>query len=280
MGASVSAAEMNGPEVLAFDGDPHVQLGRLRTRVAELEESNSALRRSNRDLEGFAFAASHDLQEPLRMIATYAQLLAKKCDGLLDQDSAMFVGNIVDGATRMRELLAGLLAYMELTAQPEAVTGAVDLNQVVDTAKQNLKASIDENCAVITRDELPPLKAHARDFVCLFQNLIANGIKYRSAAPPRIHISAYRDGDELRFAVSDNGIGIEPKFHKEVFEPFKRLHSREVPGAGLGLAICQRVVDRYAGRIWVESNAGHGATFLFTVPDAADLPPKNSTSQN
>lgn len=263
----VSAAKTNSLDALAVESEMRAQVQKLTARIAELERSNLVLRRSNQDLERLAFAASHDLQEPLRMISTYAQLLANKYRGLLDEDSAMFVGNIVDGASQMRDVLADLLAYTDLSVRAETVSDPVDLNHVVEVVQRSLQASIDETCAVITRDELPHLSGYERDFVSLFQNLISNAIKYRSGAPPHIAISVQRGEGEFTFAVSDNGAGIEPRFHKEIFEPFKRLHSRMAPGTGLGLAICQRVVDRYGGRIWVESNVGHGAMFLFTIPD-------------
>ncbi len=251
----------------ALESELRVEIDRLTCRNAELEQSNAALARSNEELERFAFVASHDLQEPLRMITTYAQLLAKKYHGLLDQDAGLFVGTIVDGATRMRDLLADLLAYTDLAGRPHKWTEAVDLNVVVETVKQNLQASIDESGAVVSNDSLPILSAHASHFIPLFQNLIVNAIKYRSERPPRIHISAQTDDGQLRFAVSDNGIGIDPKHHEQIFDAFKRLHDKDIPGTGIGLAICKRVVERYGGRIWVESRTGEGATFLFILPD-------------
>ncbi len=145
----------------------------------------------------------------------------------------------------------------------------VDLNAVIENVRQNLKASIDESGAQITSDRLPQLRAYRAHFEPLFQNLIGNAIKYRSAQPLRIHISVQEVEGELRFTVSDNGIGIDPEYHKQIFEVFRRLHGRKIPGTGVGLAICQRVVERYGGRIWVESEAGQGAAFLFTLPHVA-----------
>jgi hypothetical protein len=213
--------------------------------------------------------ASHDLQEPLRTITTYAQLLARESPGQPESDAATFVYNIVDATKRMRQLLADLLTYSQLGARRDYPVEAVDLNFVLESVKQNLKVAIDESGAVITADRLPTLAASAAHVIPLFQNLIANAIKYRSEQLPRIHISVQETDGQLRFAVTDNGIGIEPEYHERIFEVFKRLHGRKIPGTGVGLAICQRVVERYGGRIWVESQAGQGATFLFTLPDVA-----------
>ena len=237
----------------------------------ELLASNEALSRSNEALERFAFIASHDLQEPLRMITAYSQLLVKAFPGELDKDVAMFVDNITGGTKRMRTLLADLLAYTEINLGPAepAEAEAVDLNLVIENVRQNLKPSIDESGAVITSDPLPTLAAYPVHFVPLFQNLVGNAIKYRSESPPRIHISVQKTEGQFRFAVADNGIGIDPEYHEKIFEVFKRLHGKTIPGTGVGLAICQRVVERYGGRIWVESQAGQGATFLFTFPAVA-----------
>jgi len=265
----VSAAKTNSLEARSVDLDLRLEIERLTRRNVDLEQSNAALARSNEDLERFAFVASHDLQEPLRMITTYAQLLAQKYDGLLDQDAALFVGNIVDGSTHMRDLLADLLGYTELATRPLGPAEAVDLNAVLETVKQNLKALIDESEAVLTADPLPVVSGHPSHFIPLFQNLVANAIRYRGECPPRIHIAVQSMGNQIRFAVSDNGIGIAPEHHLQIFEPFKRLHGKNIPGTGIGLAICKRVVERYGGRIWVESKAGEGATFLFSLPVSA-----------
>jgi light-regulated signal transduction histidine kinase (bacteriophytochrome) len=200
------------------------------------------------------------------MITAYSQLLIKSYPGQFDSEASIFVGNIVDGTTRMRDLLADLLVYTEIRSRDEQPLEVVDLNVVVENVRQNLKASMDESGAVVTSDRLPVLRAYAAHFQPLFQNLIGNAIKYRSAQPPRVHVSVQEADGELRFSVSDNGMGIDPEYHKRIFEVFRRLHGRKIPGSGVGLAICQRVVERYGGRIWVESQAGQGATFLFTAP--------------
>ncbi|MFN7999041.1 MAG: PAS domain-containing protein [Bryobacteraceae bacterium] len=233
---------------------------------ADLQKTNERLARSNQDLERFAFAASHDLQEPLRMIATYAQLLVRTYPDRFDGDAAQFVRNIVESATRMRGLLADLLAYSEIGEDGDEPAGTVDLNDALETAKANLKVSIEETGALIVSDPLPVVSGRAGHFVQLFQNLVGNAIKYRSESAPRVRVSCERTGAEYRFGVADNGIGIDPEYHKQIFTIFKRLHGKKIPGTGIGLAICQRVVERHHGRIWVESQAGLGATFYFTLP--------------
>jgi signal transduction histidine kinase len=239
----------------------------LTKALAELQQSNQSLARSNQDLERFAFIASHDLQEPLRMITLYSQLLVKRYPEGLDGHSSVFIANIKEGTARMRALISDLLAYAEIGAGREGPVESVDLNQIVDQVKFNLKVAIEETEAEITSTGLPKIRAHEAHVLPLFQNLISNALKYRSDAPPRISIFAENTGGELRLAVRDNGIGIDPQYHASVFVAFKRLHPHhKIPGTGIGLVICARVVERYGGRIWVESRAGEGATFWFTLP--------------
>ncbi len=264
------SGRITGASVISRDITDQVRAAdRLAQLNADLQRSNQVLALTNQDLERFAFIASHDLQEPLRMITAYSQLLIKSYPGQFDSQAGIFVENIVDGTTRMRELLSDLLAYTEIRGRDEESPEVVDLNVVIDDVRQNLKASIDESGAEVTSDHLPLLRVHRAHFQSLFQNLIGNAIKYRSAQPPRIHVSAQEVEGEMRFSVSDNGIGIDPEYHQQIFEVFRRLHSRKIPGTGVGLAICQRVVERYGGRIWVESHAGQGAAFLFTLPNVA-----------
>jgi PAS domain S-box-containing protein len=240
---------------------------RLAGLNADLKRSNERLARSNEDLERFAFVASHDFQEPLRTIAVYSQLLVRSYSGQLDPKAAEFVSNIVVGTQRIRELLADLLAYTEVGVKQEDTLQPVNLNVVLDKVKETLSASIAESGATIIAGDLPVVNVFEGHFISLFQNLIANAIKYRSpAAPPIINISVTASNGDLQFAVADNGVGIAPEFHEKVFVAFKRLHGKQIPGTGIGLAICQRVVERYGGRIWVQSEAGNGATFLFTLP--------------
>jgi light-regulated signal transduction histidine kinase (bacteriophytochrome) len=175
----------------------------------------------------------------------------------------------LEGTARMRELIADLLAYTRIRGegadQESLVT--VDLNRVIETVTLNLKASIDDTGTVITSDVLPTIRAHTSRMVALFQNLIGNAIKYRSEKPPHVSIGVEEVEGQLRFSVRDNGIGIDPKYHKDIFVAFKRLHGGLIPGTGIGLAICQRVVERYGGRIWVESQIREGSTFYFTLAD-------------
>ena len=237
------------------------------TDVTELREAQEQLRRANEDLTQFAFAASHDLKEPLRMITSYSQLLVSGYRGKLDGEAELCVGFIVDGTRRMRELLDDLLTYTSVTNVNEKA-GALDLDQVFQEVNQSLKAAIEESGAVITSDPLPIVSGNRAHFVQLFQNLIGNAIKYRAERPLRIRVSAQRSDGQWRFSVADNGIGIAPQHHEKIFGVFKRLHGKHIPGTGIGLAICQRVVERYHGRIWVESAADRGATFYFTLPVA------------
>jgi PAS domain S-box-containing protein len=263
-----SLGRITGASMIARDITEQVRsVERLAQLNADLQRSNENLKRSNEDLERFAFVASHDLQEPLRMISVYSQLLLKAHSGEFDPQAQIYVDNIVGSTKRMRELLADLLAYAEIGARVDEPLEAVDLNIVVEKVLQNLQASIDETNALITVDRLPTLCAFHGHFIPLFQNLIGNSIKYRSERPPRIDISFEKGASQLRLAVADNGIGIAPEYHRKIFGPFKRLHGKDIAGTGIGLAICQRVVERYGGRIWVESEAGQGSRFIFTLPE-------------
>ncbi|MHB8734034.1 MAG: PAS domain S-box protein [Terriglobales bacterium] len=241
------------------------------TEIQEEKETEAELRRANEDLNQFAFAASHDLQEPLRMITSYSQLLVKGHRGQLDDESTLCKRYIEEGTRRMRELLADLLSYTEAAGDKQDLAQSVDLNRVMEKATQNLHKAIEESGAVITRIDLPSVYGHEVHFIQLFQNLIGNAIKYRAEREPRIHVDAERRNDEWRFAVTDNGIGIAPEYHQKIFGVFKRLHGPKIPGTGIGLAICQRVAARYNGRLWVESQPDQGATFYFTLPMATGV---------
>ena len=200
------------------------------------------------------------------MVTSYAQLLLQSCGPQLGEESAVCVKFIEDGTERMRELLSDLLAYTQVAPRGEQAVEAVDFNLVLESAAMNLRAAIDESGAVVTSDPLPVILGERGHFVQLLQNLIGNGIKYHGSSPPRIHVSAKKSNLDWRFAVKDNGIGIDREYHEMIFGVFKRLHGKAIPGTGIGLAICQRVVERYGGRIWVESKPGNGATFYFTLP--------------
>ena len=200
------------------------------------------------------------------MITNYSQLLIEGHQGRLDGEAQLCVDFMTKGATQMRELLANLLTYTQAGADRWEPDEFIDLNAIFEEVKRNLKLAVEESGAVVTSDDLPTVHGHDARFVQLFQNLISNAIKYRGKLPPRIHVSAeYRDA-EWRFGVADNGIGIEAEYYLTIFGVFKRLHGSAIPGSGIGLAICQRVVERYGGRIWVESEVGQGTTFYFTLP--------------
>ena len=200
------------------------------------------------------------------MIATYSQLLLKGYRGQLEGEAGLCVQNIADGTNRMRDLLADLLAYAQLTMDGRESSEVADLGAVYEGALHNLKAAVQENGAIVTCDPLPIVPGREAHLIQLFQNLIANSIKYRSDCPPRIHVAAEKQEGRWRFGVSDNGIGIDPLYQQQIFGVFKRLHGKQIPGTGIGLAICQRVVERGGGRIWVESQPNRGATFYFTLP--------------
>ena len=222
---------------------------------------------ANRDLKHFAYAASHDLQEPLRMVTSYTQLLAKHYAGKTDPLAEQFIAYAVGGAQRMEKLLNGLREYWSINEENVVHEEVVDCNRIVEMAMANLEDRIEQSGAVVTQDHLPSVRAESVPLELLFQNLIGNALKYvRKGEAPRIHIAAKQSGAQWQFSVRDNGIGIEAKFLSTIFTPFKRLHGAAYTGSGLGLAICERIVERYNGRIWAESTYGRGSTFHFTMP--------------
>ena len=236
-------------------------------RLAEdLARHAEKLARSNAELERFAYVASHDLQEPLRMVASFTQLLSKKYSGKLDETADRYIEFAVDGAKRMQQLIVDLLAFSRVNSK-ELDLRQTNCEAVVQTALQNLSAAMEESGAAIERDPLPVLTADAGQLGQLFQNLIGNAIKFRGQAPLRIHIAAADRGPDWLFSIQDNGIGIDPRYSDRIFQIFQRLHTRaEYPGTGIGLAVCQKVVERHGGKIWVESEPGAGSTFRFTIP--------------
>ncbi len=239
----------------------------LRVSEAELRKAVADLERSNGDLEQFAYVASHDLQEPLRMVSNYTQLLARRYAGRLDADADDFINFAVDGATRMQALIEDLLQYSRVgtRGKPLAVT---DSTAVLERALRGLTLAIEDSGATVTSDPLPTVMADDIQLERVLRNLVENAMKFRSVEPPRIHVSAAEQEDGMwRFSVHDNGLGIDAQYHERIFVIFQRLHGRgEYPGSGIGLAISRRIVERHGGRIWVESEAGKGSTFYFTMP--------------
>jgi signal transduction histidine kinase len=246
---------------------------KLQTEVQEREQAEAAqselareLARSNAELEQMAYVASHDLQEPLRMVASYLQLLERKYEGQLDAEAHEFIAFAVDGAKRMQALINDLLSYSRAGAA--LASEPTESARALDTAVASLRMLIAETGTRIERGRLPRVMAAPASLTQLFQNLIANAIKFRRKEAPRIAIWAEPDGEFWRFAVQDNGIGVAPEYHERIFVMFQRLHRRsEYPGTGIGLAICKKIVERHGGRIWLESALGEGATFRFTLKD-------------
>jgi len=237
--------------------------------VTERKRAETELRELNQDLEQFAYSASHDLNEPLRNISLYAQMLAKRFATETDPQADMFLAGITEGASRMEKLLRDLLTYTEVLkirqSQPPPVL--VNSGKVLASVTHDFQKLIKETGATVTAGNLPSVPMVESHLRRLFQNLISNAIKYRGNEPPCVHIAAARQEQNWLFSVADNGIGIEPRYHDQIFGLFKRLHPRSVhSGSGLGLAICKRIVERYGGRIWAESEFGAGATFFFTLP--------------
>ena len=247
------------------------ELGREKNDLVEarqkLEESVAELGRSNADLQQFAYVASHDLQEPLRMVSSYTQLIARRYKGKLDADADEFIAFAVDGANRMQRLILDLLAYSRVnTAGRQFEPTAMET--VLKAALNNLTNAVKESQAVITHDPLPAVMGDDKQLAQLFQNLLSNAVKFGGAQPPRIHISAKQADGEWLFSVRDHGIGIDPQYADRIFVIFQRLHTREeYPGTGIGLAICKKIIERHGGHMWVESELGKGATFYFTLRD-------------
>jgi PAS domain S-box-containing protein len=236
----------------------------------ERERLLEDLKKSNKELEQFAYIASHDLQEPLRMVSSYVQLISRRYKDRLDKDADEFIGYVVNGTSHMQTLLDDLLAYSRVGAsgKPFALT---DLNSVLDMTTVNLKKLIDDSHAEIKHGSLPAVYADSVQMVQVFQNLIGNAIKFRSNAPPHVKITVNLEDNEWVFCFSDNGIGIDPKYFDRIFNIFKRIHSRDkFDGTGIGLAICKKIVERHGGRLWVESEPGKGSTFYFTLPASVE----------
>jgi len=252
-------------------------LARAQEAESKLTRQAVDLRRSNEELEQFAYVASHDLKEPLRMVTSYVQLLSRRYKGKLDKDADEFIGFAVEGVDRMRALIDDLLKYSRVGTRREPFT-LTDCGATLDVVRSNLEVAIAESGARIDVGPLPIIMADGRQLEQLFQNLLANAIKFRGERAPEIQVSAQRCNDGhppgWQFTVRDNGIGLDPRFAEKIFLIFQRLHQRgEYPGTGIGLAVCKKIVAGHGGAIWVESQPGAGATFHFTVADHIDNQP-------
>ncbi|HEX4810516.1 MAG TPA: ATP-binding protein, partial [Bryobacteraceae bacterium] len=239
------------------------------TDIDERKQSESALRQANEDLSQFAYSASHDLQEPLRNVIMFTQLFARRNTGRFDPDSEEMIQLVVDSAKRMEDLMRDLLLYVRAGSMPMATeTKPIDFRQALDKALANLHTAISSAGAVVEVDgELPKLPIEEVHLTQLFQNIIGNSLKYRGNEPPRVRVSAALRNGEWVISIGDNGIGIDPHYAHQIFGLFKRLHGAgQYPGTGIGLAICQKILERYGGRIWVDSEINHGAQFSFAIP--------------
>ncbi|MEQ8785489.1 MAG: ATP-binding protein [Pirellulaceae bacterium] len=232
----------------------------------KLERYTEELARSNRDLEQFAYAASHDLQEPLRLVASYCELIQRRHAAQLDEEGSEFLTYALEGAQRMQQLIDSLLDYSRVGSRAQSVE-MVDVNEVLRDVLANLELVLEESGGRVTYDKLPTLPADRTQLLQLLQNLISNALKFRSERPPRVVVQAVRQGELWHFAVIDNGIGVDARHVDAVFEIFRRLHGREqYPGTGIGLALCKRIVERHGGKIWLKSQLGKGSAFHFTLP--------------
>lgn len=244
----------------------------LQAEIVERKQAEKEIKRyaadlkiSNDELQQFAYVASHDLQEPLRMISSYLQLIEYRYKDKLDKDADEFIAYAVDGAKRLQDLIDGLLEYSRVGTKGKSFE-LVDCGFILEQALINLKVAIEESGALITHDPLPTVMADSTQIVQLFQNLIGNAINFCGKETLRVHISAELKENERVFSLKDNGIGIESQYKERIFNIFQRLHGREYSGTGIGLSICKRIAERHGGRIWVESEPGKGSTFYFTIP--------------
>ncbi len=240
---------------------------RARMRQYEMRARQEALIQANADLEQFAHSASHDLREPIRSIAIYSELLVKRYGPLLDQTGRGFLDFVRSGAERMETLLSDLLSYADASNIPDEAPAPICARESLDAALANLAGAIQESEAQIILGEMPSVRMRQSHLEQVFQNLVGNALKYRNKEPVRVRVYARQEGAYWRFCVEDNGIGIASEHRELVFGIFKRLHTNQTyAGTGMGLAICQRIVERYHGRIWVDSEPGSGSKFSFTIP--------------
>ncbi|MBI4511300.1 MAG: hypothetical protein HY698_16825 [Deltaproteobacteria bacterium] len=282
---------MPRPQEREEDGTALVELVILRERIAALEQLLAVLEattmdegrrseqlereiklkiqelaRSNADLEQFAYLVSHDLQEPLRMVASFSQLLKKRHGEHIGAEASEFLGYVLGGTERMKQMIDGILTYSRVGTHGRSLA-PVNAEEVLAEVTEILRLAIEESGALISHDPLPMILADRQQFVQLLMNLLGNALKFRGHNPPRVHVSARRSDDEWIFSVADNGRGIDPRHFERIFLLFQRLHTdHEIPGLGIGLAVAKRIVERHGGRIWVASEPGRGSTFTFTLP--------------
>ena len=244
-----------------------IELQRSQENLEEkVKERTKALEESNKELQQFAYITSHDLREPLRMITSFLQLLEKRYQDQLDADANEFIGFAVDGAKRLDSMINDILIYSKISNKERNLV-PININEVIEQVRLNLKTSIDETNTIMTHDPLPTLISDEQSMIQLFQNLISNAIKYRSEKPPEIHISAKKENNRYLFSIKDNGIGMSPNHLEKIFTIFQRLHTHEkYEGTGIGLAIAQKIVHQQGGEIWAESELRKGSTFYFTIP--------------
>ncbi len=241
----------------------------VRNQLTELVRQREELGRSNAALEQFAYAAAHDLREPLRNVSLYVQLLSERCGDQLNGQADRFIKEVIDGTDRMQTLVEDLLGYTRVLHNPEEGEPVADANVVLDQVLESMRSTLERAGAEIIRRPLPVARVFPPHLYQVLQNLISNAVKYRSECTPVVEVEAIPDQKLAHFIVRDNGIGIASDFHDRIFKVFKRLHNRSIPGTGMGLAICQRIVSHYGGHIWVESEVGKGAEFHFTLPNGA-----------
>jgi light-regulated signal transduction histidine kinase (bacteriophytochrome) len=262
-------APLIGEAIQRFNAEAELDEYR-RNLEDKVVQRTQELARSNKDLEQFAYVASHDLQEPLRAVAGFVELLKMQLTNTLDEKTQKYMNFVVDGVLRMQTLIHGLLEYSRIGTRSRQAQ-PVDSRKALNHSLAHLERSISESDAKITVGNLPIVRMDELQFVQLFQNLIGNAIKFRSGQKPEIHIDAERTNGDWRFAVKDNGIGIEQEYADRIFLIFQRLHTRDkYPGTGIGLSICKKIVERHGGKIWVESQPGQGSTFYFTIPEIGD----------